>query len=422
MLYFGLVGALLGCLIGPAIPLTLDQWLWGRLIALVSLVLFMALQKAHRKFAIVLTCLGMMLWLVLHNRPLAFTADPDLRVIFRHGENFSGLILITSDQKVVSAYGRVQIGDSVKVRCTNGKSFLSNQACFAHLTYRNTQPLESQFEKHLLGYGQTIRNWISATLFGRSEFVSIRQKKVYKETGLYHLLVVSGFHVNLMAMIAKWILLSLIWPLNCVRQITPDVWQRYIRVIDFVCVVLVWWFAAATGFGCPVQRAALCYSLVWLGFHRNKFIWGLLLQALIFPCGWLSLSNALSWSCYLVLASTSGRSWKEFLFQGVCLSTVAWVLIGSFTPLGVLVNIFFAPWFTLMISLGGLILILPYDCWFVNWYRMSVILTEDLLNQLTDFSGYFDTDLSWERWLGLAMMLALFVVYFKPKNFKWVDD
>ncbi len=89
---------------------------------------------------------------------------------------------------------------------------------------------------------------VKAMLLGRKDDLSPEIKTVFRQTGISHLLAVSGLHVGLIYLIF-------------IRLFFFMRWFRRIFLVESLAVAAVWAYAIMTGFGPSVQRAAGMISL-----------------------------------------------------------------------------------------------------------------------------------------------------------------
>ena len=94
---------------------------------------------------------------------------------------------------------------------------------------------------------------VSAILLGYDEHLDPEQKRHFAGAGAMHILCVSGLHVGIIYVILN----SLLGFLDRKR------WMRLLRV--FLLLMLIWFYAAITGFSPSVQRASTMFSFIIIG-------------------------------------------------------------------------------------------------------------------------------------------------------------
>lgn len=136
---------------------------------------------------------------------------------------------------------------------------------------------------------------IDALLIGENEFVGRDLLTDFQRTGTYHVLVISGLKVGILAMFIFWIL-------------------RRMRVRDFVAsvatIVLTMAYAALTGVGVPVWRATLMLALYLTArlLYRDRSVLNTIGAAAIAllvvdPAAMFGASFQLSFLCVLIIAA-----------------------------------------------------------------------------------------------------------------------
>ncbi|MCG8613082.1 MAG: DNA internalization-related competence protein ComEC/Rec2 [Pseudomonadales bacterium] len=198
---------------------------------------------------------------------------------------------------------------------------------------------------------------LALTLGDRSE-IPYLDKSILRDTGLGHLIAISGMHLSMVGGFVYW-LLALLWRRSYVLQ-------RYLGVLLPVSVLLVsTCFALVSGFAVSTQRALLMALVVMLWFYGYRprpsvilltaaAILLLSTPAYIYDLGfWLS--------CYavavlmLIFARRLGTSsWLSALFGahflvffGLLPLLVLFAL--PVTPISIVANIFAVPLFTLIL-------------------------------------------------------------------------
>ena len=154
--------------------------------------------------------------------------------------------------------------------------------------------------------GQDQSALIKAILLGRKDYLSTGVKDVFQQTGISHLLAVSGLHAGLVYMIFS----SLFFHLK-------GRWRRFI--VEGLAVTAVWGYSLITGFGPSVQRAAGMISLFALSRMFNRrveplqvLVIAFFLQTAVNPLAIFRLGFQLS---YLAVAGIFiiYRSWTRLI-------------------------------------------------------------------------------------------------------------
>jgi len=136
---------------------------------------------------------------------------------------------------------------------------------------------------------------IDALLIGENEFVGRELLTDFQRTGTYHVLVISGLKVAILAMFIFWVL-------------------RRMRVRDFAAsvaaIVLTMVYATLTGVGVPVWRAALMLALYLTArlLYRDRSVLNTIGAAaiallMVDPAAISGASFQLSFLCVLIIAA-----------------------------------------------------------------------------------------------------------------------
>jgi competence protein ComEC len=136
---------------------------------------------------------------------------------------------------------------------------------------------------------------IDALLIGENEFVGRELLTDFQRTGTYHVLVISGLKIGILAMFIFWIL-------------------RRVRVRDFASsvatIVLTMAYATLTGVGVPVWRATLMLALYLTArlLYRDRSVLNTIGAAAIAllvvdPAAMFGASFQLSFLCVLIIAA-----------------------------------------------------------------------------------------------------------------------
>lgn len=113
---------------------------------------------------------------------------------------------------------------------------------------------------HILvsGLSQRMAFFLAGTVVGDSSGLSIEDREVFRNTGLSHLLCVSGLHTGIVAALVSLVLFPF-------RH-----WQRMGRFRHLVTIAVIWLYALMVGFTPSVVRAAVMLSLVLIGHITQR--------------------------------------------------------------------------------------------------------------------------------------------------------
>lgn len=215
--------------------------------------------------------------------------------------------------------------------------------------------------------------WLCVLLLGDLQYLSKEEIQAFKQSGLFHALVLSGFHVSrfssYLAVAVFWIF-NILYAFKIIRSTQHQKLRCSVRLFVlsglFIVPIMIPMFP-------PVQRATLAtlsqYSTGDPLDHRQHQVLGvaMVLQVLLFPIDFLSISNALSWSgVFLLTESQQLRlptfyqkcAWALIVQSGFLLLSL--VLIGVWAPIGILSNFIFAPLLGFFVISGAVLWALPF--------------------------------------------------------------
>lgn len=239
------------------------------------------------------------------------------------------------------------------------------------LRQRLWQGLQHYGETHLMA-PIAVGLWGALTL-GQTSGLSASQWQVLAATGTTHLLVISGLHVGLVAVLAMLLTRLLLMPISIQSSLG-------LRVCAWVGLLAGLGFALLSGFGLPAQRAVIMLAgLMWgamwglqLSFSQRLFI-AFFMTLLVQPLSASSLGFWLSYTAVFALGLVWYKSHRQYLWQRVLqllaaqaalsllLLPVIALSTGYVSLVGPLVNIVLVPMFSmllipslLLVSIGSL--------------------------------------------------------------------
>lgn len=143
----------------------------------------------------------------------------------------------------------------------------------------------------LSGLSPRVAFFLAATVVGDSSGFSADDRESFRNTGLSHLLCVSGLHTGIIAALVSLAL----FPLKH--------WQRVGRLRHLVTIAVIWLYAMMVGFTPSVVRAAVMLSLVLIGhvtqrgaYSFNSLALAAIVILLIEPYSLFSVGFLLSFS------------------------------------------------------------------------------------------------------------------------------
>jgi len=217
--------------------------------------------------------------------------------------------------------------------------------------------------------------WLRALFLGEMSELPLEVKVPFKKLGIFHLIVISGFHISFLGALLGGLLAVFLRGAYVMLWLNSSRYQRWMRWGKWGVVGIVGLFCFCIGFAPPVQRAFFSYS--YRQYVTESFAsppLGTFLarvaatQAFFFPASFLSTSNMMSWLAYtsvLVACKTQatlgarlrGALWMQLgpllfssiFFQSLCfLSFVAnWIFVPMFS------GVFVAGFFLLLLPPRG---------------------------------------------------------------------
>jgi len=119
-------------------------------------------------------------------------------------------------------------------------------------------------------------NMIRALTIGDKSGFTQTQKRVFQETGISHLMAISGLHIGLVFFCVNWLLKWLLWPIAGIFDRCP---RSYLILLPSMLVAIT--YAALAGFAVSTQRALIMLSVFVLCrlFTRDVSLFRVLLIA-----------------------------------------------------------------------------------------------------------------------------------------------
>jgi competence protein ComEC len=221
---------------------------------------------------------------------------------------------------------------------------------------------------------------LAALVVGDQSAIDRSDWALFRETGIAHLLSVSGIHVTIFAWLAgivvgaAWRRLATVWPGALLAVPAP-------RAAAWGGLVLAAAYALFSGWGVPAQRTVLMLALVVvlrLGARRWPWpaVWLLVMVAVLVLDPWALLAPGfwLSFVAVAILFASAGRTaapttdeapppgrwalWgrrlrgllREQAVVSVALAPLGLLLFGQASLVGLLANLVAIPWVTLLVT------------------------------------------------------------------------
>ena len=269
---------------------------------------------------------------------------------------------------------------------------------------------------------ESIALW-GALVIGQTSALTAKQWRVLAATGTTHLLVISGLHVGLVAVLVMLLMRLLILPFSIHSSLG-------IRVGAWVGLGAAIGFALLSGFGLPAQRAVIMLAgLMWgsmwglqLSFTQRLFI-AFFVTLVLQPISASSLGFWLSYTAVFALGlvwyqSASQRWWHRVIQLLAAQGALSLLLVpvialgtGYVSLVGPLVNIFLVPLFSvllipalLLISITTIFTTLP------QFFFTGIDITLSLLWQGLESLAGFTWSQVFVAWLPLEVWVSTLIV------------
>lgn len=252
---------------------------------------------------------------------------------------------------------------------------------------------------------------IMSLLLGEKEFNGQDQMDIFRRLGILHLLVVSGFHVTLVAGVLSHLLKLVTWPFSVLGILHGRGSLQLLGLQTGLLIMAVWVYCMVVGFSAATQRSFILFVLSILtrgGFLNTSYAqrsWlGLSLQALIFPKDFASKGSVLSWAAYLIISLPRARGGivKEGFFlpfaSQLAISLTVYALFGEISFAGLLANFLLGPIFSAIITHS---LYLLFFGFVLSW---NSTLPDSLLDHLMQILSHLSSLTVMFPWLYLQRM------------------
>lgn len=250
----------------------------------------------------------------------------------------------------------------------------------------------------------------------------------FRESGLYHLLVVSGYQVMFLFILIKQ---SLFFLFNKRHQ--ESGLAKLLGVIAGLLFSV--YFGLIAGLESATERALLAVVIsqliILVGLKNNSkrdLICAALLLSLLYPGIFLTPSFELTFAALFGL-SVSSNTFKNRIYQGI-LSTisatssagiVSLIWFGSITLLGLPMNIVFAPLFSIITTAGTLLgvmaLILTGSNLLVSYCEFGTNLLLGLVKEISSIAPLIPTQVN-ALYTVLSAALVMFLAIRSQLDFK----
>ena len=272
---------------------------------------------------------------------------------------------------------------------------------------------------------EPVRSWIASVTLGQRQQLPSTLRESFRLLGLFHILVISGLHITIIAACSKKLIEFALRAFYVVRLLPPPVWFFLSRLASALSCLLILFYGCLVGFSPPAQRAVLLFvvhqgcglceqPMTLLQKLRLVFF----LQIFFFPIGFLSDSLLLSWGAYLIVlhcfqvvqrAATVGGKLLAVLWGQLVITVLVLSFFSDLSLLSIPLNIALLPLIPYILMSGFALLLLPIDWWVVTWIEQSHLVFLQQVANLAEIASNY----SWltvnisNSW---PLRVALFVV------------
>lgn len=338
------------------------------------------------------------------------------------------------DGHVYKLYSRLPTGERGRVACI--KKALGQTFCTLRPGVRSDAQSRSvlgnfvgflnvSFLKRISRFPEGARAWLRLLILGDTSLLSSEEKEAYKHCGLFHLLVISGFHISLVGDLGLRLCikgLALLYAFRLMSARTFLFMQAAMRILVAIFALV---FGLGVGMSPASQRASIAFAIFQIasGLSPQLCRISLLclvcaLQTLVFPIGFFAAGNIMSWFGYILFSSQKeGSAWLCLLKAQWLMFLVTVVLFWQWTPLGLFLNFIFSELFNGIIILGLLCFIfgenMPFLAQLLEHVFMRFSLSLLTLSSAFPLHDYLNRHLPPSSFLTRFSCLFLLVFFLK---------
>ena len=285
-----------------------------------------------------------------------------------------------------------------------------------------------------------VASLVSALTVGDQGAIQSGDWRLFRVTGVSHLVSISGLHISLFAWLAAAVCGGL-WRVAVMARLPGIDATRHALWAGVGALILATVYAVFSGWGLPAQRTIFmlaCFiGLRLLGLRWPWWVTWLIAMALVLMVEPWGLRRPGFWLSFIAVATLFGRPdpiqtvrsgnlWQRVVFVFVTqwrltltLAPLTWLFFGQISIIGLLVNALAIPWVTF--------LVMPL--------AFTAVFSDALIAPLVWFSQRFFTGLEWAAsapfglWqpgslpmplLGVVAVWALFALWWPRGLGRWL--
>jgi hypothetical protein len=203
------------------------------------------------------------------------------------------------------------------------------------------------------------RAWLRGLVGGDGGALPPRIKSAFLVTGLYHLLVVSGLHVAIIAYLATGLVRFPVQLLYAARWLDPASFRQVSAALSVIGAAAATAYCALCGTSAASQRALLIYVLaeacrVFFGVPpiRLRLLLALAAQLALYPTGFLGEGSLMSWCAYVLVLAARPHGLRATLALQSKLLVLTGAIFGQLPLLGLIANPLLVPLFPFLLAVG----------------------------------------------------------------------
>jgi hypothetical protein len=268
-------------------------------------------------------------------------------------------LLVKVDRHIHMSQGRASIA------CNGILSTAASRNIFGQKkTFFNTRTCQKN-SLELLGLGvrrymyRRAANFVDLEHWLRGLYLGVRSKYIsqkFKQLGIFHLLVVSGFHIGILGVFLLFLLKLIICTAYVCRVVSPLSFKSLRDVAHVVSVFLLTIFVVSINSPSAAQRALIFYAFYalrpvfgWNVFSYHVYFVILFIQMWLFPINFLTIGSLLSWMSFIVVTQIPSLEYNGYIkvsLQQLILCLLVAGCCGQLSIAGIVFNVLLIPFFS----------------------------------------------------------------------------
>lgn len=310
-------------------------------------------------------------WGLVHAAP---AAEPGALVVVVRADTRDerpGPVLARAGDALFETYGPRLAGTVGRVTVLGHGSLLAERRTTLRATMKPVFPSPTSRYEQLVAVARrafnamtadlpfAFRSWLRGIVGGDGGALPPRIKSAFLVTGLYHLLVVSGLHVAIIAYLATGLMRLPIQLFYAARGLGPATFRQVSAALAVMGAAAATAYCGLCGASAASQRALLIYLLaqacrVFFGVPpiRLRLLLALAAQLALYPTGFLGEGSLMSWSAYVLVLAARPHGLRATLALQSKLLVLTGGIFGQLPLLGLIANPLLVPLFPLLLAVG----------------------------------------------------------------------